>query len=110
MEMFPNLKSVTLSQVSTDQLLSVHIITESSFVMMNELPETCRGLYVRLGRSVLLSDAMFNSSAVQLLSTLRNMLMALHVSLKFSDVKSPVSCFHPNLVFNPYLGDYVVVP
>lgn len=27
-----------------------------------------------------------------------------------SDVKSPVSCFHPNLVFNPYLGDYVLVP
>ena len=27
-----------------------------------------------------------------------------------TDVKSPVSCFHPNLVFNPYLGDYVVVP
>lgn len=27
-----------------------------------------------------------------------------------SDVKSPVSCFHPNLVYNPYLGDYVVVP
>lgn len=26
------------------------------------------------------------------------------------DVKSPVACFHPNLVFNPYLGDYVVVP
>lgn len=27
-----------------------------------------------------------------------------------SEVKSPVSCFHPNLVFNPYLDDYVVVP
>lgn len=27
-----------------------------------------------------------------------------------SDVKSPVSCFHPNLVFNPYLRDYVLVP
>ena len=27
-----------------------------------------------------------------------------------TDVKSPVSCFRPNLVFNPYLGDYVVVP
>lgn len=27
-----------------------------------------------------------------------------------SDVKSPVACFHPNLVFNPYLDDYVVVP
>ena len=27
-----------------------------------------------------------------------------------SEVKSPVSCFHPNLVFNPYLGDYVLVP
>lgn len=27
-----------------------------------------------------------------------------------SDVKSPVSCFHPNLVFNPYLCDYVLVP
>lgn len=27
-----------------------------------------------------------------------------------SEVKSPVSCFHPNLVYNPYLGDYVVVP
>ena len=27
-----------------------------------------------------------------------------------TDVKSPVSCFHPNLVYNPYLGDYVVVP
>lgn len=26
------------------------------------------------------------------------------------DVKSPVACFHPNLVFNPYLNDYVVVP
>ena len=26
------------------------------------------------------------------------------------DVKSPVACFHPNLVFNPYLGDYVLVP
>ena len=26
------------------------------------------------------------------------------------DVKSPVSCFHPNLVFNQYLCDYVVVP
>lgn len=26
------------------------------------------------------------------------------------DVKSPVTCFHPNLIFNPYLGDYVVVP
>ena len=27
-----------------------------------------------------------------------------------TDVKSPVSCFYPNLVFNPYLDDYVVVP
>lgn len=27
-----------------------------------------------------------------------------------TDVKSPVACFHPNLVFNPYLDDYVVVP
>ena len=27
-----------------------------------------------------------------------------------ADVKSPVACFHPNLVFNPYLNDYVVVP
>lgn len=27
-----------------------------------------------------------------------------------TDVKSPVSCFHPNLVYNPYLGDFVVVP
>lgn len=27
-----------------------------------------------------------------------------------SDVKSPVACFHPNLVFNRYLGDYVIVP
>ncbi|QRV61834.1 replication initiator protein [Microvirus sp.] len=27
-----------------------------------------------------------------------------------SDVKSPVACFHPNLVFNQYLGDYVLVP
>lgn len=27
-----------------------------------------------------------------------------------SEVKSPISCFHPNLVFNPYLDDYVVVP
>ena len=26
------------------------------------------------------------------------------------DVKSPVSCFSPNLIFNPYLNDYVVVP
>ena len=26
------------------------------------------------------------------------------------DVKSPVACFRPNLIFNPYLGDYVVVP
>lgn len=27
-----------------------------------------------------------------------------------TEVKSPVACFHPNLVFNPYLDDYVVVP
>lgn len=27
-----------------------------------------------------------------------------------TDVRSPVACFHPNLVFNPYLDDYVVVP
>lgn len=27
-----------------------------------------------------------------------------------SEVKSPVSCFHPNLIYNPYLGDYVVTP
>lgn len=27
-----------------------------------------------------------------------------------ADVKSPVSCFSPNLVYNPYLGDYVLVP
>lgn len=27
-----------------------------------------------------------------------------------NDVKSPVSCFHPNMVYNPYLGDYVLVP
>lgn len=27
-----------------------------------------------------------------------------------ADVKNPVSCFHPNMVYNPYLADYVVVP
>lgn len=27
-----------------------------------------------------------------------------------ADVKSPVSCFSPNLVYNLYLGDYVLVP
>nr|DAW04009.1 MAG TPA: Replication associated protein [Microviridae sp.] len=27
-----------------------------------------------------------------------------------SDVKSPVSCFCPNMVYNPYLADYVLVP
>ena len=27
-----------------------------------------------------------------------------------SDVKSPVACFHPNLVYNPYLADNVIVP
>ena len=27
-----------------------------------------------------------------------------------TEVKSPVACFHPNLVFNLYLDDYVVVP
>ncbi len=27
-----------------------------------------------------------------------------------NDVKSPVSCFHPNMIYNPYLGDYVLVP
>lgn len=27
-----------------------------------------------------------------------------------ADVKSPVSCFSPNLVYNSYLGDYVLVP
>ena len=27
-----------------------------------------------------------------------------------TDAKSPVACFYPNLVFNPYLDDYVVVP
>ena len=27
-----------------------------------------------------------------------------------AEVKNPVACFHPNLVFNPYLDDYVVVP
>ena len=27
-----------------------------------------------------------------------------------TDAKNPVSCFHPNLVYNPYLADYVVVP
>ena len=53
MEMLQNLKSVTLLQANTDQLLSVHIITEFSAVMTNDLPETCRGLYVRLGRSVI---------------------------------------------------------
>lgn len=29
---------------------------------------------------------------------------------ELSDVKSPVSCFSPNLVYNQYLGDYVLVP
>ena len=83
MEMFQNQKSVTLLRQNTDQLLTAHIITESSFAMTKELPETCRGLYVRVGRSVLLSDAMFSTSAVPLPSTLLNMLMALHVCLKF---------------------------
>ena len=87
--MYQNQKSVTLLRQSTDQLLTVHIITESSSVMTNELPETCRGLYVRLGRSVLLSDAMFSTSAVPLLNTLRNMLMALHVCLKFFQLDLP---------------------
>ena len=89
MEMLQNLKSVTLLQANTDQLLSVHIITEFSAVMTNDLPETCRGLYVRLGRSVILSDAMFSTSAVPLLPTLRNMLMALHVCLKFLQLNLP---------------------
>ena len=89
MEMFRNQKSVTLLRQSTDQLLTAHVIMESSFAMTNELSETCRGLYVRLGRSVLLSDAMFSTSAVPLPNTLLNMLMALHVCLKFWQLNLP---------------------
>ena len=27
-----------------------------------------------------------------------------------TDAKSPISCFSPNLVYNPYIQDYVLVP
>ncbi len=72
-----------------DQKLSVHIITEFYGLTPASYLEKSSGLYVRLGKCVILPELMRNSSMVQPRNTLPSILMALLVLMKFYELNLP---------------------
>ena len=85
---------VTLSVPNMDRNISVHIITESSGVTLNHLPDTCLRIYLRIGRLVVKPLTSPHLLTLPLLPTLRSMLTVLLAYLKFCKLNpSTRSCW-----------------